>query len=499
MVREIILGAARAFGDGSGVDRGLLQALSLAIDSRKLTTYAPLRKYWDGDHNVMLTDRMKQFLSNSQIKDGKFSDNFMGVVIAAVSERLDVQGFTVPGEPSADDGSPGALAQFANDQWALNRMDSMQKDVYNDALALGESYVITEWDEVVGGVRMSFNPPELIRIEYDDGNYLLPTRATKKWNEQVLGINGTVEEHTRMNVYYDNRIEKYTSAGRMGSDWRKWSDVPGGQWPIPWVDSTGFPLGIPVAHFLNNARGTTTGRSELKDLVNLQDAINKALVDGVRVADSQGWPQRWATGLDSNQSDDIQASPGTIMHAGAPDSKFGEFPSADPTGAIAWMEHLTAHLAFISQTPQHLFRISGNTPSGEALKTAEAPLVRKVEDRQAVYGNSWEDVMVMAAAVANARGELGLEVPDTGFDTDWAEAETRSSEKERIEGINLKEGISLRQRMREYGYDSETITRIEDELKQEPDDIADALARAFNRGDGAAEGAAAAANAQQQQ
>ena len=103
--------------------------------------------------------------------------------------------------------------------------------------------------------------------------------------------------------------------------------------------------------------------------------------------------------------------------------------------------------------------------------------------------------MGLAVRIANAHGRP-LELPETGFTTEWVDAETRPSELERVQAINEKQGISNRQRLREYGYDEEAINRIMDELAQEPNDIADALARAFDRGDGAAGGGATATRGQ---
>ncbi len=500
VLRQIFAGNAASFDPEQGVDIALLNDLAAQVDAAALE-YKKLREYWDGKHPVKLTERLRQFLTLNGITATEFSDNFMGVVISAATDRLDVSAFTVPGETAPDDAENelGPVAQFANETWAINRVDAMQKDVYGTALALGDAYVIGEWDTTVGGIVLNFNPPEFVRIFYDDANYLKPILAVKKWVTTSLDVTRQAKQALRINLYYENRIEKYISAGTTGGAWRRFFGTPddevANRWPVPWVDASNDPLGIPVAHFRNNPRGSSYGRSDLLDVIPLQDSINKGLVDGLRVMDAQGWPQRWVTGLEDTPVGDIASNPGTLLHAGSENAKFGEFEAASPAGVIAWLEHLAANVATLSKTPQHLFKIAGGMPSGEALKTAEAPLVRKVLDRQTVFGNAWEDVMGLAARIANANG-VSLTLPDTGFTTEWVDAETRPSELERVQAINEKQGISNRQRLREYGYDEEAIVRILNELEQEPNDIADALARAFDRGDGAAGGGTAATGGQ---
>ncbi len=493
VLRDIFTRNAASLDADQAADPVLLNDLVMQIDSAA-RDYKKLREYWDGQHPVKLTVRLRQFLTLNGITATEFSDNFMGVVVSAATDRLDVSAFTVPGEAVAEDAEPdevGPVAQFANDTWAINRVDAMQKDVYGTAMALGDAYVIGEWDETLKAITLNFNPPEMVRVWYDDADYLQPVLAVKKWITTSMDVTQHAKQLTRLNLYYENRIEKYMSTGTGGGAWQRFVDTLGGVWPIPWLDAAGDPLGIPVAHFRNNPRGASYGRSDLLDVIPIQDSVNKALVDGLRVMDAQGWPQRWVTGLDDTPVGDVASNPGTLLHAGSKDAKFGEFDAADPTGIIAWMEHLAATVATLSKSPQHLFRITGDAPSGEALKTAEAPFVRRVQDRQTVFGNAWEDVMGLAVRIANANG-VALTLPDTGFTTEWEDAETSPSELERVQSINEKQGISNRQRLREYGYTDEEITRIMDELEQEPNDIADALARAFDRGEGAGGGAAAA-------
>lgn len=483
-------------GEGEVAAQAFLSAL-LSAHQAADAHLTMLRAYWNGRHRVRLTDRLRQFLTNNGFEVNEqgtaFSDNHMGTIVAALVDRLKVQGFVVPGEPrtaSANGGpsAPGPIAVAMADWWEMNGGDALEKAVHEHAVALGDAYVIVEWDAEQQIPRFTLNSPELVRSYYDPADAMRMAYATKRW----VVADGAIEPgarvgSVRLNVYYPDRIEKWiarSSAAGAVSTWERF-EVAGEPWPLPWTNADGMPLGIPVVHYRNDDRGSDYGRSELIDAIPLQDALNKALVDGVKVADSQGWPQRWGAGLDKAPDEELAVQPGSILWTQAKDAKFGDFDAADPNTVIAWMQHLVAEMADVTGTPAHLFRgISGAWPSGEALKLAEAPLVTKARDRQVVFGAAWEHLAELAVRMhnANASGEAVLVLPRTGFDVVWESAEARPSESDRIAAVNQKQGLSTRQRLREYGYSEEEVERIVAEAEAEQQTMAEIAARQFDQG-----------------
>lgn len=457
--------------------------------------YTDLESWWDGKQAVKLTERMKQYLSAHGAEGVEFSDNYLDLVVESLTDRLHVAGFGVPGEAQVVDGEgaeqPGPLAQYAADTWAANRGDALQLAVHDAAVALGDGYVIVEWDAVAGRPALHFNDPRLIRMYYSHENAMQPEFATKIWTMAMPDGGKSV----RMNVYHPGRIERWVRNGVIvGGQWRPFVGTDGLPAVIPWtLDGTtgGEPLGIAVKHFANNRRGNRPyGESELLPAIPLQRAINKALIDGLRVADAQGWPQRWATGV-TTATDDLDAAPGSVWEVESDLAKLGQLEATDPKGAIEWLNKLQEDLAAVTRTPQHLFRITGAFPSGEAIKTAEAPLVKKAQKRQTLFGNSWEDVQLLAARLGVANGALTDVPPSTGYECLWDDAETRPAELDHIASINAKEGISRLQRWREYGYTDEEIQRMQEELSVEQDDLAEALDVALNLNGGRPGGARA--------
>ena len=483
-----------------GTAKEELEAIVAAHDTAT-QQYKEYREYWEGKHAVRLTARMKQFLANNGFHGDTagFRNNLCPLVIETLSDRLRIAGFTVPGEDvpvaaSVVPGDPeaakiGPVAQFAAETWARNRGDRLQVRVHENAIALGDAFVMVEWDDREQRVRLAYNDPNLVRVWYDPEDSDRIIMASKRWvvSEQPAGAMVVdARQSVRLNVYKPDRIERYIRNGLIGGGvWRHFTDAANPEWPIDWTDN-GEPLGIPVVHFANNDRGAQYGRSEIADVVPLQDALNKAVVDVVRVMDAQGWPQRYALGVSEAPSDDLVSVPGAMFWSASKEATMGTLDAATPMGLIELWNKFEESVAAITRTPQHAFRVTNGLPSGEALKTAESGLVAKAEKRGIVFGDAWEDVMTIALRLGQANGKISAELPDSGFAVEWESFETRDDELQRIQAINSKEGISERQRWREYGYTDEQIERMEKEKEQEreveAEVVATSLGGAFDRG-----------------
>src|SRR3990167_9032167 len=93
------------------VSVALFQWIERQMQARR-GDYTLHRQYYGGEHRVLLTDRLKAFLTHAG--QAEFRDNYCPVVVGAMSDRLNVTGFT-----STDDG----LADWAWETWQALRMD----------------------------------------------------------------------------------------------------------------------------------------------------------------------------------------------------------------------------------------------------------------------------------------------------------------------------------------------------------------------------------------
>ena len=153
------------------------------------------RRYHEGKHDTLLTERMKEFLGLHKNKRAQFKMNLIRSVVTAISERLLVSGFDST-EPADADGVK-LQAQWAWELWQANRMDAIQVDVHDQALVSGEHFVIVDWDAAKR--RPHFTPTPRytdtqasgdgygVLMVYPDGDiYSDPSYAVKQWTETVV-------------------------------------------------------------------------------------------------------------------------------------------------------------------------------------------------------------------------------------------------------------------------------------------------------------------------
>ena len=413
--------------------------------------YELYRGYYGGDHRVLLSDRLKAFLPQDLLHS--FRDNFCQPVVEAVRDRLNVTGFT----SGSDD-----LAGWAWELWQVQRMDATQGIVHAETLITGDGYLLVDWDTAVKSSRLTPQLAEMIVPHYSETTRKLDW-ASKKWVE-TAEIGGTPT--ARLNLYYPERVEKYLGKNNV---WQPFQEEGDADWPLPWLDLAGEPLGVPVIHFRNDAHTADFGRSEILDVVPLQDLLNKSLVDLVQILDTMGFPQRWTLNVAHGNSK-VDIVPGSMndFHAEEDGAQVGQYPEANVDGPLKAIEVIVQHIASISRTPQHLFQIGGGQPSGEALKTSESGLVHKVKRKQVDLGNAWEDAMMLAARIQGVFGEAVKGADTDRLETTWADPETRNEEAF-LAGLGIKRtlGVPRQQVWREMGYDANEIAQMEEDLQAE--------------------------------
>jgi hypothetical protein len=110
-------------------------------------------------------------------------------------------------------------------------------------------------------------------------------------------------------------------------------------------------------------------------------------------------------------------------------------------------------MASITNTPLHYFEKTGSIPSGESLRTAEAPLVTKVKDRQITFGSTWADMFRFILKMENA-AEPNIQVR-------WKDIESMDSLDAWEVAVKKRVvGVSLEQVLIEMGYDLEVAREI---------------------------------------
>lgn len=414
---------------------------------------AEYRDFYSGDHPTLLTQRQAAYLNVSL--ESTFSYNHCPIVVDSLVERLRVTGFSA--------GQDAALSETLWDWWNANRMDAQQILAHTYAARDGLSFVLVDWDadnQRPGFyVNEAWNGDSGVKVHW--AGPIFPGQrilfASKRWRVEFEGDGKEIDTYRRLNIYYPDRIEKYRSGSDAEGEWEPHWDESDDQnlWPMPWVDDQGEPLGVPVVVFLNKQSGV----SELKDVLPLQIAINKLLVDLLAAADVEGFGIFTKTGGGLVQSP--QVFPGAFWQDTDPAASWGKLPGAEMTGLLQSLDRLTQAVAVVTRRPLSYFTAQATT-SGEHLKQLESGLINTAKAAQVTFGNSWEDLMNIALRLAQAFG--GVPVPASAIDvsTEWADPESRNEGEHTATVLaKFEKGvIDDMQALRELGYDAETVKVI---------------------------------------
>ena len=446
-------------------------------DSDRQARYTAYREFYDGDHDTQLTTRQRKYL---QVKIGdEFNSNYCPIVVDVLAERLNVTGIQVEGQD-----------EEMWDWWQKNRMDGTQGVVHTSVLRDGDTYVLVEWNNEKQLPQFTPEPAcdgiYGIKVHYAEAGLRNVAFASKRWRVEDEDPE-SAGKMRRLNLYYPDRIEKYYShSEEFEGDWMPYQDE-GDPWPLPWVAADGTPLGVPMIHFRNKEQGYKYGISELKNIIPLQNALNKAIIDLMATADSTGFPLLYMLGDDPSE---LKVAPGSWIYSLRPPTgegsvAVGKIPSEDLTSLIAFKDAIVAEIARVSRTPLSYFQVTGQIAAEGTQKQQESGLVAKAKDRMIGFGNSWEDAFYMARRLHNTFGAGGMD-EEQAISIEWDDPETRN-DKEYREALQIEAALGVPEEMiwRKLGYDADEIAEMQ-AMKAETlaaeSNIGGALLRNFESG-----------------
>lgn len=306
--------------------------------------------------------------------------NFPELVVDAHNDRLDVEGFTFPGEADGNE----TLWSI----WQANNMDEQSVMGHNDALGLSRAAVI------VGPGRAGGDAP-IISVEspFDvswkrDPATGAAVLAQKCWAE---------DDHSQWRNVYTPTSRLTLTLDRGG--WRVVSR---------WDHNLGR---LPFVPLVNRPRiKLRDGRSEFDSVMGIADAANKIATDMMTSAEYHAMPRRWAFGLnpddfknaDGSRKDVWSFIKGHLWASADKDIKVGQFDESDLANFHNTIKLLARTVGMMTAMPiDYMAFDSVNPPSADALRAAESRLVKRVERRQVSFGGCWEEVMRIALAIDN--------------------------------------------------------------------------------------------------
>ncbi|MGE7432768.1 phage portal protein [Kitasatospora sp. NPDC001175] len=332
--------------------------------------------------------------------------NWPQLVVDSLEERLDIEGFRLGGADQAD-------RDLWDDIWQPNDLDEESQLAHVDALAMRRSYVIVGAGDSPGDPPViTVESPLQVYAERDPRTRQI-VAALKRWQQPQA--DGGAEDFATL--YLPEATIQLTRKGA-GSDWEE-------------IGRDEHRLGtVPVVALVNRARvADRDGVSELAAIVPLSDAACKIATDMMTAAEFHAMPRRWATGLADDDFKDPSGRPvsalsriaGRVWATRGDSVKFGQFPEANLSNFHETINSLARLAASLSGLPPtYLGLATDNPPSADAIRAAEARLVKRAERRQRAFGGGWEQVMRLALLIRD--GEVRPEAER--METIWRDPAT---------------------------------------------------------------------------
>lgn len=328
--------------------------------------------------------------------------NVLGLVVDMVAQSLYVDGYRAPESKKED---PAWLI------WQQNRMDARQMAVHRSCATYDVGYATVLPGEPVPVIR-SVSPRDMTTVYGEDDDW--PMWALEKRRSAVRG---------------------YTLYRLFDADQVYWVDEDDGG-EVRFISSEAHDRGhVPVVRFLAKADPDDEVANEFDDLIPIQDQINFTTFGLMVVQHFGAFPQRWIAGWtpeDEADDDDTEAQAAAkiaaarrrvgvdrILSFDDRETKLGEFKQADLSGYIDSRNDSLKNLASIAQAPAHALRGELVNLSAEALAAAEQAERRKIDERETMIGESWEQALAEAADISGEESDPTSQVR-------WRDTEARA-------------------------------------------------------------------------
>lgn len=303
--------------------------------------------------------------------------------------------------------------------WQANKMDAHQTAIHRATAAYGAAYSVVLPGDPVPVIRGA-SPRSMTAIYGEDPHWPLwalerlgPVRGKGLWrlydDEAIYYLSGgaTVSDPSGSFVYVETRehgagvtpVVRHLDEDDLDADDEVELEAP--------TYSQGYDLPV---------------HGQVAPLMPLQDQIDLTTF-GLQIAQHFGaFRQRYIIGwVAENEAEAMKASASQFWQfdEDANEVKIGEFEQTDLSGYIESREASLRHAASLSQTPVHELIGELVNLSAEALAAAEAGKDRKVNERQALSGESHEQELWLAGRY------MGIKVPDDA-QVKWRDTSARS-------------------------------------------------------------------------
>lgn len=429
----------------SDLDRGLA-----ALD-RARPGYDKAKAYFDGSvGEVFSSERLHKYIAGPQ---GHFYLNYSRIPVVSRLARIEVAAVTV-------EGNDAQTTILQDKVWNSNDLLLAQKELHLNALMYGDAY-LSVWPSETeeGAVDIDVHSPLGVRVIYSLENRRKAEFAIKIWPSH----NGTY----RANLYYPDRIERYIELDGDKTDKGQWVEFS--EDDTPWVETNPFGR-IPFFHF--SANGMPYGTPVHRNAFGPQDSITKTNATLNASVEFMAFPQRYALsdlsgaesealngdfGFGDDVLTDVDDRASAARMVGGPArllflegvKSVGSF---EPGDAKNFLDTLTFHIKSMAQTtetPMHYFDPQGDAPSGESLRTAEAPFIKSVDDLKTGFTRPWSSALSFAMTLLGYDAKVNVRFNESQSTDDKAAWETIQAK--------IDAGVPRAAALLEAGYTAEQV------------------------------------------
>jgi len=415
---EIVIGAVLKTQEPAGSPMWWLQNMYPQLCAQA-KTYKFYDRYYTGDHPLpwlapQAHEDFRRILKMSR-------SNYMGLVCDATAERSMPVGFRLGvGEEKADTETWRL--------WQANNLDNCFDQGILESLICGQAYTLVapNKDDPATPHIWVEHPSQAIVAYKPGSNRTVRSAGLKVWLDDWTSL-------LMATLYLPDAIYKYKArdVANIAALQVRWvpRNVTGETWPAK------NPLGIvTLVEIPNNPRLLTGGVSELHDVTDIQDRVNKTIADRLMTQDFGAFPQKWASGWpeqdqEGNPAQPINSGRNRMVTTDVAEAKFGQWDAAPLDPYSMGKREDVKDIASRTRTPAQYLLGEMNNVNGETLKASESGLISKVRQRHRPWGEGLEETMRIARRAAGLPDAGG-----SGMETMWRNPEYRT-EGELVDGL----------------------------------------------------------------
>ncbi|WP_395475233.1 phage portal protein [Saccharopolyspora spinosa] len=384
--------------------------------------------------------------------------NWPRLVVDALEERIDLQGFRLGGKLELD-ADLDHVAQY-------NDLDAGYQQAHVTAMVMKRAYAIVGSNPRVGDAQyplVTIESPLEVHVELDPATRRV-IAAIKRWHDQLP--DGEVRHF--ITLY----LPDYTVTFVVSRDSGGYIEVSRDDHGLSEV------LVVPIVN--RPQLWAPLGTSELTDVIPLSDAACKIATDMMISAEFHAMPRRWALGFDEDDFRDADGKKVSVWQtiagkiwATAKTKKddgveVGQFAEADLTNFHNTLRALATQVSTVAGLALHHLGYSSDNPaSADGIRAAESRHVKRAERRIRGFETAWERIMRLVMLVRDGS------VPDEArwMETMWADPATPTFAQKSDAVVKLYSADRLvprRMARRTLGY---TAAQIRDMEREDREDV----------------------------